>query len=138
MSEGDGAAPIPVVAASALLWIQGAIWGTLGALVVAYDSGTSAGGWLIGVFFGFTVLSGSLAVLLPRPGSARSRTGVIALECFMTLLSLVVSAAALLDPFLAWIAVFLGLPGALVASCAVGGLLTAQARGYCQSRVVPR
>jgi hypothetical protein len=142
VNEGDASAgvqaPIPVVAASALLWIQGAIWATLGTLVVLYyPEKMTAGDLLIAVFFGFTTLSGTLAVLLPRPGSERARAVVIALECFMTFLGLAVTAAVLLDPFTAWIAVF-ALAGPFVAACAVGGLLTAPARDYCRPRAVPR
>jgi hypothetical protein len=65
VNEGDASAgvqaPIAVVAASVLLWIQGAIWAALGTLVVLYYPGKmTAGGLLIAVFFGFTALSGTL------------------------------------------------------------------------------
>ena len=137
MDEGTASArvhaPIPVVAASALLWIQGAIWATLGTLVVLHQPAKlTAGGLLIAVFFGFTVLSATLALLLPRPGSERARDGVIALECFMTFLGVAVLAVTLLVPFLFFIGIGLfALVGSFVAACAIGGLRSASARIWC-------
>jgi hypothetical protein len=65
-------APVPVVAASALLWIQGATWATLGAVYVVYaPQKKAAAGLVAATLFGFTAVSGTLAVLLPRPGSNR-------------------------------------------------------------------
>jgi hypothetical protein len=70
-----------VVAASTLLWIQGAIWAALGSLDAAYcPDKTPLNDLLITAFFAFTALSAALAVLLPRPGSERARAAVVALQ----------------------------------------------------------
>jgi hypothetical protein len=130
-------APVPVVAASALLWCQGAIWAALGSLDVAYyPDKTPVNDLLITVFFGFTVLSAVLAVLLPRPGTGRTRAVAAALQWFMTALSLTVlgtlAAFLFLLGLLLVVAEF-ALAGAVMAACAAGGLQSRSARAFCRS-----
>ena len=83
-------APFSIVAISALLWSQGGIWAAL-AMVSLYFSGrVPASDLITAVLFGFAALSWVLAVLLPRRGSERARTWVIAQEIFMTFLGLAI------------------------------------------------
>jgi hypothetical protein len=129
-------APVPVVAASALLWIQGAIWATLGALYVAYiPQRTGTAGLITATLFGFTAVSGTLAVMLPRPGSDRARHAAITLQCFMVFLGF----AVLICSFYLLVPVgFVALMGAFAAGCAAVGLLSATARDYCRPRPTVR
>lgn len=127
-------APVPVVAASALLWIQGAIWVTLGAVYVAYaPQKTALAGLVTATLFGFAAVSGILAVLLPRPGSDRTRHAAITLQCFMVLLGFAVLVCSffflLLMP-----AGFIALMGAFAAGFAAVGLRSAPALDYCRPR----
>lgn len=133
-------APVPVVAASVLLWIQGAIWAALGAVYVAYaPQQTAVAGLITAMLFGFTAVSGTLAVLLPRPGSDRARHATIVLQCFMAFLDL---AVLICSVFLLVAMVFpLALPvglvalmGSFAAGCAAAGLRSASAHDYCRPR----
>jgi hypothetical protein len=126
-------APVPVVAVSALLWIQGAIWAALGAVYVVYaPQKTAAAGLVTATLFGFTALSGTLAVLLPRPGSDRARHAAITLQCFMVFLCFAVLIASLFLLVLLMPVGFIALMGAFAAGCAVAGLLSAPARDHCR------
>jgi hypothetical protein len=134
-------APVPVAAASALLWIQGAIWAALGSIDVAFcPQKTPFNDLLITVFFGFTVLSAVLGLLLPRPGSERTRAAVVGLQWFMTALGLAVLGALVAFPVLWWYTPDAGgfaLAGSIMAACAAGGLRSRSARAFYQPAGLP-
>ena len=130
-------APFSIVAISALLWSQGGIWAALGAVSLYLPARVPAGDLITAVLFGFAALSWVLAVLLPRRGSKRARTWVIAQETFITFLGLAVFGTwvfalggyYLLTP----IGLFIG-TGIFMAACAVADLLFGSARDYCRQR----
>jgi hypothetical protein len=140
MSEGAapvrGYAPVPVVAATTLLWIQGAIWAALGSLDVAFcPEKAPLNDLLITVFFGFTALSAALGVLLPHPGRERIRAAVVAQQWFMTALGLTVLLALAAFPVLLVFTPGVGgfaLAGSIMAACAAGGLRSGSARAFCR------
>ena len=141
MSEGAApekvSAPVPVVAATALLWIQGSIWAALGSLDVAFCPGkTPLNDLLFTVFFGFTALSASLGVLLAHPGSERIRAAAVAQQWFMTGLGLAVLLTLAAFPVLLVFTPGAGgfaLAGSIMAASAAGGLRSGSARAFCRN-----
>jgi hypothetical protein len=127
-------APFSIVAISALLWSQGAIWAALGVVSLCLSARVPAGDLVTSALFGFTALSWALGALLPRRGSKRTRTWVIAQETFMTFLGLAVFGtwAFALDGYylIAPAGLFIA-AGIIVAAWAVAGLLSGSARDYC-------
>ena len=90
-------------------------------------------GWLVtATLFGFTAVSGILAVLLlPRPGSDRARHAAITLQCFMVFLGFAVLICSFFLLLLMPVG-FIALMGAFAAGCAVAGLLSAPTRDHCR------
>jgi hypothetical protein len=135
-------APFSIVAISALLWSQGAIWAALAGVSLWLSAWLPANDLITAVLFGFTAWSCLLAVLLPR-GSERARIWVIAQESFMTFLGLAIAGTwifALHGQFGLAIAFLLApidlfiIFGIFMAACAAADLLFGPARGYCRPR----
>jgi hypothetical protein len=129
-------APFSIVAISALLCSQGGIWVALGVLSLYLSARVPAGDLITAVLFGFAALSWVLAVLLPRRGSERARTWVIAQETFITFLGLAIFVTwvfALGAYLIAPIGLFIA-AGIFLSACAVAGLLFGSARDYCLQR----
>jgi hypothetical protein len=135
--SGASHAPFSIVAISVLLWSQGGIWAGLAVIPLYLSGRVPASDLITAVLLVFAVLSWVLAVLLLRRGSERARIGVIAQEIFMTFLGLAI--------FGTWILSFDGLflvapvelfiaAGIFMSACAVAGLLSGVARGYCHRR----
>ena len=133
-------APFSIVAISALLWSQGGIWATLGvvSLYLSYLSArVPASDLITAALFGFAALSWVLAVLLPRRGSERARTWVIAQETFITFLGMAIFGTWVfaLDGYylIAPIGLFIA-AGIFMSACAVASLLFGSARDHCHQR----
>jgi hypothetical protein len=130
-------APFSIVAISALLWSQGGIWAALAVVSLYLSARVPAGGLITAVPFGFAALSWVLGVLLPRRGSERARTWVLAQETFMTFLGLAVFGTWVLALDGAYLFAPIGLfivAGIFMPVCAVAGLLFGSARDYCHQR----
>jgi hypothetical protein len=130
-------APFSIVAISALLWSQGAIWAALGAGSLYLSARVPEGDLITAVLFGFAALSWVLAVLLPRRGSERARTWVVAQEAFITFLGLAIFGTWVfaLDGYylIAPIGFFIA-AGIFMSACAVADLLFGPSRDYCRRR----
>jgi hypothetical protein len=128
-------APFSIVAISALLWSQGGIWAALGVASLYLPARVPAGDLITAVLFGFAALSWALGVLLPRRGSERARTWVLAQETFMTFLGLAVFGTWVLalDALIPPIGLFI-VAGIFMPVCAVADLLFGSARDYCHQR----
>lgn len=135
-------APFSIVAISALLWSQGAIWAALAGVSLWLSARLPASDLITAVLFGFMAWSCLLAALLPH-GGERTRIWVIAQESFMTFLGLAIAGtwifvlhgqfglafAFLLAPIDLFI-----LFGIFMAACAVADLLFGPARDYYRPR----
>jgi hypothetical protein len=128
-------APFSIVAISALLWSQGVVWAALAVASLYLSSWLPASGLITAVLFGFAALSWALAVLLPRRGSERARSWVIAEEIFIAFLGLAIFGtwAFALDGYylFAPIGLFI-VAGIFMAGCAAAGLRSGSARDYCR------
>jgi hypothetical protein len=124
-------APFSIVAISALLWSQGGIWIALGVASLYLPARVPAGDLITAVLFGFAALSWALGVLLPRRGSERARTWVLAQETFMTFLGLAIFGTWVLalDGYYLFAPIGLFMTaGIFMAACAVADLLFGSAR----------
>jgi hypothetical protein len=130
-------APFSIVAISALLWSQGGIWMALGVASLYLPARVPAGDLISAALFGFAALSWALGVLLPRRGSERARTWVLAQETFMTFLGLAIFGTWVLalDGYYLFAPIGLFMTaGIFMAACAVADLLFGSARDYCHQR----
>lgn len=136
-SSGASHAPFSIVAISALLWSQGAIWAGLGALSLLTQKWLHSGAYMLAVaFVAFTVLSWVLAVLLPRRGSAEARLWVIGEEIIIMFLGLAILGLSFFVYYLFMFIALFDIFGIFMSGCAVADLLFGSAREYCLPRTV--
>lgn len=134
-SPGRLPAPFSIMAISALLWSQGAIWAGLGALALSTQKWLHSSAYLLAVvFLAFAVLSWVLAVLLPRRGSAEGRLWIIGEEIIIMILGLAILGLSFFIPYLFIFVALFDIFGIFMAGCAVAGLLFGSAREYCLPR----